>query len=147
MFRADMVRASLPFAATAAAARLALAPDAAGRLAVERGLVRLARLVAEEAREGRAGGGAVAAAAEVEGRHGRAVVAARRRRRAAADHRAVGPHAEPGPHEGDATSLQRECAARARSGKKRPRFEAVPRDDRSSKNQPKRVEHGRERSL
>ena len=64
MFRADMVRASLPFAATAAAARLALAPDAAGRLAVERGLVRLARLVAEEAREGRAGGGAVAAAAD-----------------------------------------------------------------------------------
>ena len=31
--------------------------------------------------------------------------------------------------------------------KKHPRFETVPRDDRSSKNQPKRVENGRDRSL
>ena len=48
---------------------------------------------------------------------------------------------------GDSTSLQRECSARARSGKKHPRFETVPRDDRSSKNQPKRAETGRARSL
>ena len=40
----------------------------------------------------------------------------------------------PGRHEGDSTSLQRECSARARSGKQHPRFETVPRDDRSSKN-------------
>ena len=47
----------------------------------------------------------------------------------------------------DSSSLQHECSARARSGKKHPCFETVPRDDRSSKNQPKRVEHGRERRL
>ena len=52
-----------------------------------------------------------------------------------------------GQDKGDSTSLQRECFARARSGKKHPRFETVPRDDRSSKNQPKRVEIGRARSL
>ena len=48
---------------------------------------------------------------------------------------------------GDSTSLQREFSACARSGKKHPRFETVPRDDRSSKNQPKRVENGRDKSL
>ena len=59
-------------------------------------------------------------------------------------------HAAPpdaGQQKGDSTSLQRECSARARSGKKHPRFESAPRDDRSSKNQPKRVENGRDRSL
>ena len=53
----------------------------------------------------------------------------------------------PGQDKGDSTSLQRECSARARSGKKHPRFESAPRDDRSSKNQPKRVENGRDMSL
>ena len=53
----------------------------------------------------------------------------------------------PGREKSDSSSLQRECSARARSGKNHPRFEAVPRDDRSSKNQPKRVENGRDRSL
>ena len=48
---------------------------------------------------------------------------------------------------GFSSSLQRECSARACSGKQHPRFETVPRDDRSSKNRPKRVENGRERSL
>ena len=54
---------------------------------------------------------------------------------------------EPGQHKGDSTSLQRECSARARSGKSIPRFESAPRDDRPSKKQPKRVENGRDRSL
>ena len=45
--------------------------------------------------------------------------------------------APPGQQKGDSTSLQRECSASARSGKKHLRFETVPRDDRSSKNQPK----------
>jgi hypothetical protein len=40
------------------------------------------------------------------------------------------------------------CVFRARAfRKKHPRFETVPRDDRSSKNQPKRVENGRDMSL
>ena len=42
--------------------------------------------------------------------------------------------------------LQRECSARAFRNQ-HPRFESAPRDDRSSKNQSKRVENGRERSL
>ena len=52
-----------------------------------------------------------------------------------------------GQQKGDSTSLQRECSARARSETKHPSFETVPRDDRSSKNQPKRVENGRDMSL
>ena len=38
-----------------------------------------------------------------------------------------------GQAKSDSSSLQHECSARARSGKKHPRFETVPRDDRSSK--------------
>ena len=38
-----------------------------------------------------------------------------------------------GQEKSDSSSLQHECSARARSGKKHPRFETVPRDDRSSK--------------
>ena len=52
-----------------------------------------------------------------------------------------------GQEKGDSTSLQRECFARARFEIQHPRFESAPRDDRSSKNQPKRAENGRERSL
>ena len=47
---------------------------------------------------------------------------------------------------GDSSSLQHECAARS-FRKKHPRFEGAPRDDRPSKNEPKRVETDRERSL
>ena len=47
---------------------------------------------------------------------------------------------------GDSTSLN-VSVPRARVLEKHPRFETVPRDDRSSKNQPKRVETGRARSL
>ena len=53
----------------------------------------------------------------------------------------------PGQHKSDSSSLQCECFARARYRKTHPRFETVPRDDRSSKNQPKRVENGRDMSL
>ena len=52
-----------------------------------------------------------------------------------------------GQEKGDSTSLQRECSARARFGNQHPRFESAPRDDRSSKNQPKRAENDRDRSL
>ena len=45
-----------------------------------------------------------------------------------------------GQHKGGSTSLQRECSRRTRSRKTDPPFENAPRDDRSSKNQPKRVE-------
>jgi len=48
---------------------------------------------------------------------------------------------------GDSTSLQRECSARARSRTKHPGFETIPRHDRLSKDQPKRVENDRDRSL
>ena len=52
-----------------------------------------------------------------------------------------------GPQKGDSTSLQRECFARARPGKSIYASRALPRDDRSFKNQPKRVERGRDGSL
>ena len=51
-----------------------------------------------------------------------------------------------GQDKGDSTSLQRECSARA-FRKQHPRVESAPRDDRSSKNQPKRAENDRDRSL
>ena len=77
----------------------------------------------------------------------------RRRRRVAAEGRRVERVVErvdlalgPGQDKSDSTSLQRECSARL-FRKKHPRFEIVPRDDRPSKNQPKRVENGRARSL
>jgi hypothetical protein len=53
----------------------------------------------------------------------------------------------PGQDKSDSTSLQRECSARGARQKHRPRFEATPRDDRSSKNKPKRAENGPDRSL
>ena len=43
------------------------------------------------------------------------------------------PPSATGQEKSDSSSLQHECFARARSGKKHPRFETVPRDDRSSK--------------
>ena len=52
----------------------------------------------------------------------------------------------PGQQKGDSMSLQRDCSARAFQ-KQHPRFESAPRDDRSSKNQPKRAENDRDRSL
>ena len=54
---------------------------------------------------------------------------------------------EPGQDKGDSTSLQRECSRARAFRKQHPCFESAPRDDRSSKNQPKRVETGRARSL
>ena len=56
-------------------------------------------------------------------------------------------YASTGAAKGDSTSLQRESSARARCKRKHPRFESAPRDDRSSKNKPKRVENGRDMSL
>ena len=46
----------------------------------------------------------------------------------------------------DSSSLRHECRARAFQ-KKHPRVESAPRDDRLSKNEPKRVENDRDRSL
>jgi len=40
----------------------------------------------------------------------------------------------PGQEKSDSSSLQHECSARERPGKKHPRVESAPRDDRSSKN-------------
>ena len=52
-----------------------------------------------------------------------------------------------GRERGDSTSLQRDFFRARAFREKHPRFETAPRDDRSSENQPKRAERGRERSL
>ena len=49
--------------------------------------------------------------------------------------------------EGDSTSLQPECSGRPRPRNKNSLFKNAPRDDPSSKHEPNRVEHDRERSF
>ena len=52
---------------------------------------------------------------------------------------------QPGQESGDSMSLQCGCSRSNARGKKHPRFGPAPRDDRSSKNKPNRVENDRER--
>ena len=54
---------------------------------------------------------------------------------------------QPGQEQGDPTSLQRGCSRSDSREASMARFEFAPRDDRSSKNEPNRVEHDRGRSL